>query len=284
MRVITFCIPCNSRSVVPQSIALVAEIQAAAFHGFAHPSRRQGGCCFRKQRTYSRRGSLSKLRCLILRSSACRSSSQRIARRSMRLATIVRYGSIAEVTSVASSSVKPSSASFAFPSHGFAFPLDASSGSTIVVPTPFVRSIVPLAPLVRSLAATVLAASERTVKIRSIRVPRVRQEANGTVAAVDRTDCQIRMIAQDRIERDLILTDKRADTIVLMPIRAKRKEFPGGYDKNARFSVKMLIVLDTPSSYELDAHASRSRARFFMDQRKKVIDSLTQQLRSSAIT
>jgi len=113
------------------------------------------------------------------------------------------------------------------------------------------------------LAATVLAASERTVKIRSIRVPRVRQEANGTVAAVDRTDCQIRMIAQDRIERDLILTDKRADTIVLMPIRAKRKEFPGGYDKNARFSVKMLIVLDTPSSYELDAHASRSRARFF---------------------
>jgi hypothetical protein len=70
------------------------------------------------------------------------------------------------------------------------------------------------------------------------------------------------MVAQDRIERDLILTNKRASAIVLVPIRAKRKEFPDGYDKNAKFSVKMLVSF-TPSSYELDAHASRSRARFF---------------------
>ncbi len=83
------------------------------------------------------------------------------------------------------------------------------------------------------------------------------------MAAVDRTACQIGMIAQDGSERELILTNKPASAIVLMPIRAKRKEFPGGYDKNARFSVKMLSVFDTPSSYELDADASRSRARFF---------------------
>jgi hypothetical protein len=120
-----------------------------------------------------------------------------------------------------------------------------------------------LAALVRLLAAMMLTASERTVKVPPIRVTRMRQEANAAVAAVDRTACQTAIVAQDRIERDLILTNKRASAIVLVPIRAKRKELPGGYDKNARFSVKMLICSDTPSSYELDANASRARARFF---------------------
>ena len=121
-----------------------------------------------------------------------------------------------------------------------------------------------LAPLVRLLAPAVLTASERTVKISSMRIPRMRQKANPTMAAVDRTACQTGIIAQDRIERCLILTNKRTRAIVLMPIRAKRIEFPGGDDKNARFSVKMLIVFCTPSSYELDADAARSRARFFI--------------------
>lgn len=121
-----------------------------------------------------------------------------------------------------------------------------------------------LAPLVRLLAPAVLAASERTVKIPSMRVPRVRQKANPTMAAEDRTACQAGMIAQDRIECRLILTNKRASAVVLMPIRPKRKEFPGRDDKNARFSVKMLIVFCTPSSYELHADAARSRARFFI--------------------
>jgi hypothetical protein len=78
-----------------------------------------------------------------------------------------------------------------------------------------------LALLVRLLAPAVLTASERTVKISSMRVPRVRQEANGTVSAVNRTACQTGMIAQDRIECELILTNKRTSAIVLMPIRAK---------------------------------------------------------------
>jgi hypothetical protein len=125
-----------------------------------------------------------------------------------------------------------------------------------------------LAPLVRLLPPPVLAASERTVKISSMRVPRVRQKANPTMAAVHRTACQTGMIAQDRIERRVILTNKRTRAIVLMPIRAKRKEFPGGDDKNARFSVKMLIVFCTPSSYELDADTARSRARFFIGLRQ----------------
>jgi len=115
----------------------------------------------------------------------------------------------------------------------------------------------------------VLTAAERTMEVLSIRVPRVRQKANRAVAAPDRTACQTGIIAQDRIQRGLILTNKRKNAIVLMPIRAKRKEFPGGYDENPRFSVKMLICSDTPSSYELDANASRARARFFYGSAQK---------------
>ena len=83
------------------------------------------------------------------------------------------------------------------------------------------------------------------------------------MAAVHRTACQTGMIAQDGIQRELILTNKRTSAIVLMPIRAKRKEFPDGYDKNARFSVRMLILLCMSSSYSLDANASRGRAGIF---------------------
>jgi hypothetical protein len=78
-----------------------------------------------------------------------------------------------------------------------------------------------LAPLVHLLAATVLTASKRAMEILPICVPRVRQEAKGTVAAVDRTACQTGMIAQDRIQRGLVLTNKRTSAIILMPIRAK---------------------------------------------------------------
>lgn len=63
------------------------------------------------------------------------------------------------------------------------------------------------APLVRLLAAVVITATERTVEIPPIRVPRMRQKANPTMAAVDRTACQNRMIAQDRSERGLVLTN-----------------------------------------------------------------------------
>ena len=71
------------------------------------------------------------------------------------------------------------------------------------------------------------------------------------------------MIAQDGIQSELILMNKRTSAIVLMPILAKGEDFGDGYGKNARFSVKMLISFCTPSSYELDASASRARARFF---------------------
>jgi len=90
------------------------------------------------------------------------------------------------------------------------------------------RSIVLLAPLVGLLAAMVLTATERAEKIPPIRVPPMRQEANSTVAAMDRTVHQTGMIAQDGIERELILTNKRIGAVVPVPIRPKLKEFPDG--------------------------------------------------------
>ena len=95
-------------------------------------------------------------------------------------------------------------------------------------------------------------------------VLRMRQEADATVAAGNSTACQTGMIAQDGIQRDLILTNKRTDAVVLVPIRAKRKEFRDGYDKNARFSVRMLIPLFISSSYPFDANASSGRAGIFL--------------------
>ena len=67
----------------------------------------------------------------------------------------------------------------------------------------------------------VFAAAERTVEIPPLGVSRMRQKADPTMATVDRTACRTRIIAQDRIECRLILTNKRTSAMVLMPIRAK---------------------------------------------------------------
>lgn len=79
----------------------------------------------------------------------------------------------------------------------------------------------PLATRVSLLTPVVLAATELAAEILPASVARVRQEANATLAAVNRTACQIRTIAQDDIERQLILTNKRVGAVVLVPIRAK---------------------------------------------------------------
>jgi hypothetical protein len=71
------------------------------------------------------------------------------------------------------------------------------------------------------------------------------------------------MIAQHGIQRPLILTNQRTGAAVLMPIPVRRKEFADGYDKNARFSVRIRIVFCMSPSYSLDALASRGRAGIF---------------------
>ena len=128
----------------------------------------------------------------------------------------------------------------------------------------FVRSIVLLASLVGPLPTVVFTATKGTAHIATSRIPWMGEEANPAVATTNGAVFQIRTIAQDRIERELILTNKRTGAVILVPILAKRENFGDGYDKRAKFSVKMLIEFCISSSYSLDAKASRCRARIFL--------------------
>jgi len=91
----------------------------------------------------------------------------------------------------------------------------------------------------------------------------VRKEPNSALRAESEAPLNLRMALQDRVQRGLILPDKRPGAIALMPICAKREELLDGYGKKARLSTIISIVLCTPSSYLFDANASRGRARFF---------------------
>lgn len=83
----------------------------------------------------------------------------------------------------------------------------------------------------------------------------MREKANAAQLAGNEATLQLQlgMRLHDRVQRSLILTDKRVSAIVLVPVIAKRENFPDRYDKKARLSVTMLSVLHTPSSYLLDA-------------------------------
>ena len=78
---------------------------------------------------------------------------------------------------------------------------------------PLVGLIVLLAPRVGLLATMVLTATELAAEVLPIGIPWMRQKANPAVAAVDRTACQTGMIAQDGIQRQLILTNKRMGAV-----------------------------------------------------------------------
>jgi hypothetical protein len=83
------------------------------------------------------------------------------------------------------------------------------------------RLIVLPAPRVGTPATVVLSAAKGTAKILSFRIAGMREEANRAVATADRAVLPLRMTPQDGIQRDLILTNKRNDTLVLVPILAK---------------------------------------------------------------
>jgi hypothetical protein len=95
----------------------------------------------------------------------------------------------------------------------------------------------------------------------------MREKANLALLAANEATLQLQpqlhlgMRLHNRVQRILILPDKRLSAIVLVPIIAKRENFLDRYDKKARLSVTMQSVCFTPSSYLLDAKASRGRAR-----------------------
>jgi hypothetical protein len=128
------------------------------------------------------------------------------------------------------------------------------------------RPVVRSTPLAGTLLPMVLPAAERTTHVSPTCVAGMREEANPAVRTVNDAALKGGMGLQDRVQRGLILPDKRAGAVVLMPIRANREKLLDGYGKKARLSAILSIVLYTPSSYLLDANASRGRARFFCAQ------------------
>jgi hypothetical protein len=105
--------------------------------------------------------------------------------------------------------------------------------------------------------------AERTTQIPTTYVAGMSEKPNPAVNAMRDATIELGMGLQDRVQGDLILPDKWPGAIELMPIRPKREKLLGGYDKKARLSVTMRSDLSTPSSYLIEAKASRGRARFF---------------------
>jgi hypothetical protein len=134
---------------------------------------------------------------------------------------------------------------------------------TFLLRFPAGRSVVGSTSLVGTLATMVLPATEGTTQVQATRVTGVREKPNAALYAGNDATLQLRMGLQDRVQSSLILADDRLGAIVLVPVIAKRENFPDCYDKKARLSVIMQSVSFTPSSYLLDAKASRGRARTF---------------------
>ena len=126
------------------------------------------------------------------------------------------------------------------------------------------RSIVRRAAPVGTLSAVVLPAAERTTQIPPPGVARMREKPNPAVRAVGHATPKRGMRFQNRVQRGLVVPNKRPGAVVLMPIRAKRENLLDGYGKKARFSAIIENVLCTPSSYLIGAKASSGRARFFV--------------------
>jgi len=135
------------------------------------------------------------------------------------------------------------------------------------------RSIVRRATLVGTLPAVVFSAAERTPQVPPPGVARMREKPNPAVRAVGHATPKRGMRLQDRVQRGLVVPNKRSGAVVLVPIRAKREKSLDRYGKKARFSAMIENVSFTPSSYLIGANASRGRARFFCALPRKIPDA-----------
>jgi hypothetical protein len=69
--------------------------------------------------------------------------------------------------------------------------------------------------------AMMLAAAEWATQILAVAVARMREEPNPAVFAVRRATAQLVTSLQNGVQRDLILTNKRTSTLLLVPILGK---------------------------------------------------------------
>jgi hypothetical protein len=110
----------------------------------------------------------------------------------------------------------------------------------------------------------VASAAERATQIQPTGVAGMREKPYPALHAASYATLQVGMRPQDRVQRGLILTDKRLGAIILVPIWSKRENSLDGYGKKAKLSVTIFRLSCTPSSYFIEARASRGRARFSM--------------------
>jgi hypothetical protein len=167
---------------------------------------------------------------------------------------------------------------------GRAWPALAAAIEAFLLAFPGGRLIVRGAASAGTTPTMVLPAPEGTTQIPATCVPGVREKPNPTVNAERDATLKLGMRLHDRVQGDLILPDKRPGAVLLVPIRPKREKLLDGYGKKARFSVMMRIDTRTPSSYPIDANASRGRARFFVRYGKEPQDPPTQTLRPLSLT
>lgn len=87
----------------------------------------------------------------------------------------------------------------------------SAAGGSIVLP----------ATRIGPLTTLVLPAAKGTAKILPAGVAGMSEETNSAVTTPNRAAPPLRMIAQDAIQCHLILTNKRIDAVVLVPVFAK---------------------------------------------------------------
>jgi hypothetical protein len=100
-------------------------------------------------------------------------------------------------------------------------------------------------------------AAEWAAQIPTIRVAGMGEKADPAVNAACDATRQPRMGSQESVQHRLILPDNRLGAVILVPIGPKREKLLDGDDKKARLSVTIRKLFFTPSSYRIDADASR---------------------------
>jgi hypothetical protein len=108
-----------------------------------------------------------------------------------------------------------------------------------------------------------ITAAKGAAQVLSASIPRMTEKPDPAVATEGDAVLKMGMFRQGGVQRPLILLNERLSAVALMPVPAKVKNFPEGYQKSARFSAMIESSLHTSSSYHLDAKASRGRARIF---------------------
>jgi hypothetical protein len=139
----------------------------------------------------------------------------------------------------------------------------AAAIETFLIAFSVCRLIVRGTALAGTLQVMMVAAAEWTTQVSPTCVPGMSEKPNPAVQTGNSATLKLGMGLQNRVQRGLILQDKRLGAIVLMPIRANREKLLDAYGKKAKLSV-IILMLFTPSSYHLGAKATRGRARFFM--------------------